>query len=157
MVKRPPCQCSQSGWAAEPSVSLFRRIGSSWLRRKPKHWSKTRNGSRDNTALVLTSGSPCASALCLSEFPDPFVGFSARPFPGKKSSGRLEVLDRKSAGGVATLDDVRAWLQVSKAGPHLIGWDPGRLPQYRVGAGFTPRGVAGRPGQGWAGRGGRRK
>ena len=44
-----PCQCSQSGWA----VSLSGGIGLSWAgRRKPKHWSKTRNRTRTHYFLL---------------------------------------------------------------------------------------------------------
>lgn len=71
---------------SEESVHLGRP------RRTPKHWSKTRNGSRDTTPSALTSGSPCASAMCLLEFPYPFSGFSARP------SGEGELWEIGGAG-----------------------------------------------------------
>ena len=48
-----PCQCSQSGWAAEPWVLLSEEICLSWAgRRKPKHWSKTRNRTRTHYFLL---------------------------------------------------------------------------------------------------------
>lgn len=127
-------------------------------RRNPKHWSKTRNGSRVTSASSLTSGPPAQAQCAYWSFPTLFPGFQ-RGLPGKESSGRLEVADSQQGRGLG--EGRGAGFQMSGAGPRWSGWGRGALAEYpraRAGPelgllrGAGPGGRAGRAGG--AGRGG---
>lgn len=71
-------------------------------RRISKHWSKTRNGSRITSASAVTSGSPCASAMCLLAFPHPSFEFSDR------TSGEGELQEVGDRGRIESQQGARS-------------------------------------------------
>lgn len=92
---------------AEPWVSLFRRIGSSWpAARKPKHWRNTRNGSV--VAPVSISGPPHAQAQSTRwSFPILFPGFQL--LLPEKERGALGEVERLLEVGLMRKDRAVPW------------------------------------------------
>lgn len=149
VVKLPPFQCSQSSWVAEPWVSLSRRIGSSWAATKnTQTQEQNRNGSRITSVSALTSGPPCASAMCLLEFPRSFFRVFSPAFLGRAlGNWRCGIESQQGGRG---LEGGGAGFHMSKVGPRLSRRGPRRLPRYRARQG---QGEVG-PGRGGAGRNG---
>lgn len=71
----------------------------------PNTRAKTENGSRFTSASALTSGPHAQAQSAYRSFPILFPAFHLG-LPGKESSRRLEMWDRESAGGVASLKGV---------------------------------------------------
>lgn len=140
---------------SEESVHLGRP------RRKPKHWSKTRNGSRITSASALTSCPPLRKRNVPIAVSRSFFRVFSSAFRGRRAPGgwRVQRVSRgvASVNGVGVASSEWGGTSAEWVGPKLL-WPnsarpaprggagrpagPGRAGQGRGGAGKQPRGVA---------------